>query len=170
MDRRHGSGLAVALALILLGVWFLAIQFVPGLRDWTDSTFAWPMVIIGAGFCLLIVGLLVGAPEMAVPACIVGGIGGIFYWQHATGNWGSWAYAWALIPGFVGVGNLLSGLLGGEARRSAREGVGLVLTSLLLFVLFGALFGGLGFLGPYWPVLLIAWGLALLLRSLLGRR
>jgi hypothetical protein len=41
---------------------------------------------------------------MAVAACIIGGIGGILYWQSYTGDWASWAYVWTLIPGFSGIG------------------------------------------------------------------
>ena len=107
---------------------------------------------------------------MAIPACIVGGIGGILYWQEITGNWESWAYAWTLIPGFVGVGIVLSGLLGGDFRQSARGGGWLIMISLVLFAVFGSFFGGLGLLGPYWPVLLILLGLLVLIRPLFRPR
>ena len=40
---------------------------------------------------------------MMVPASIVTGIGGLLYWQNATGRWESWSYAWALIVASVGV-------------------------------------------------------------------
>ena len=166
MNSKRRSGLVGGLVLILLGVWFLVTQWVPGLQVW----FSWPMIIVGVGALLLIIGLLAGAPAMAVPACIVGGIGGLLYWQNATGNWDSWSYAWALIPGFVGVGVLVSGLLGGETRQSIREGGWLILISLVLFAVFGSLFGGLGLLGPYWPVLLILLGLLLLARVAFRRR
>ena len=42
--------------------------------------------------------LLTGQPGMLVPACIVGGIGGMLYWQNLTGDWASWSYSWSLIP------------------------------------------------------------------------
>jgi len=118
---------------------------------------------------LLIIGLLTGVPAMAIPACIVGGIGGLLYWQNSTGNWESWTYAWTLIPGFVGVGTILSGLLGGEPRQSVRGGFWLVAISLALFAFFGSFLGGLNLLGPYWPALLILLGLLLLVRSLFRR-
>jgi len=129
--------------MILLGAWFLAGQLVPGLQAW----FAWPLTIVGVGVLLLIIGLLTGVPGLAVPACIVGGIGGLLYWQDATGNWESWAYAWALIPGFVGVGGVLAGLLGGEGRQAVRGGGTLILISLILFAIFGSFFGALGLWG-----------------------
>lgn len=166
MDRRRRSSLAAGLVLILLGAWFLAVQWVPGLQTW----FSWPLTIVGVGVLLLIIGLLTGVPAMAVPACIVGGIGGLLYWQNATGNWESWAYAWTLIPGFVGVGIVLSGLLGGEIRQSVSGGGWLVLISLVLFTIFGSFFGALGIVGDYWPVLLILLGLLILIRSLFRPR
>ena len=166
MDSRRRSGLVGGLVLILLGAWFLVTQWVPGLQVWLS----WPVIIVGVGVLLLIIGLLAGVPAMAVPACIVGGIGGLLYWQNSTGNWDSWSYAWTLIPGFVGVGTVLSGLFGGETRQSMRGGGWLILISLVLFTVFGSFFGGLDLLGPYWPVLLILLGLVLLVRVPFRRR
>jgi hypothetical protein len=166
MDRRRRSSLVGGLLLILLGVWFLVSQLVPGLY----IRFTWPWIVVGVGAGLLVLGLLTGAPDMAVPACVVGGIGGMLYWQHATGNWESWAYTWTLIPGFVGIGVILSRLLGGGGRDSLREGGNLILISLALFAVFGSWLGGLRLLGDYWPVLLILWGLWLLIRPLFRSR
>ncbi len=163
MDRKRRSSLAVGLFLVLLGVCSLVAQWVPGWRAWVS----WPWIVVGVGVFLLVLGLLVGAPDLAVPACIVGGIGGLLSWQSVTGNWESWAYVWTLIPGFVGVGIMLAGLLGGKFRQAVRDGGGMVLTSLVLFAIFGSLFGALGWMGNYWPVLLILLGLLLLVRTLL---
>jgi len=166
MNRTRRSGLAGGLILILLGAWFLAVQFVPGLQAW----FSWPWIIIGVGVVMLLIGLLSGVPDLAVPACIIGGIGGLLYWQNATGNWDSWSYAWSLIPGFVGVGVILSGLFGGKVLKSLREGGNLILISLILFVIFAAFLGGPNLLGDYWPVLLILLGLWTLIQSLFRSR
>ena len=166
MDSQRRSSLAGGLVLVLLGALFLAVQWVPGLQLW----FSWPLIIIGIGVLLLIVGLLTGVPAMAIPACIIGGIGGLLYWQNATGNWESWAYAWTLIPGFVGVGMVLSGLLGGDTRQTVRGGAWLILVSLVLFAVFASFFGALGLVGSYWPVLLIVLGLLLLAQSLFRSR
>jgi len=168
MEHRRRSSLAAGLVLILLGAWFLSVQFVPGWQDY--AVFSWPLIIVGVGVLLLVIGLLSGVPAMAVPACMVGGIGGLLYWQNATGNWESWAYAWALIPGFVGLGTLLAGLLGGETRKSVRGGAWLILISLVLFAIFGSFLGGVRVLGPYWPVLLIALGLFAFAQSLFRSR
>ncbi len=162
MNRGRRSSLGFGVVLILLGTWFLVAQFIPALR----MQFSWPWIIIGVGGIMLLLGALSGNPDMAVPACIIGGIGGLLYWQNYTGRWESWAYAWSLIPGFVGVGIILSGLLGGKLRKSLREGVNLLVISLVLFVIFGAFLGGPNLLGDYWPVLLILLGLWTLIRPL----
>jgi hypothetical protein len=166
MDRKRRSSLVGGLLLILLGAWFLISQFWPGLHP----EFSWPWIIVGVGALMLVIGLLSGEPDMAVPACVVGGIGGLLYWQNATGNWESWAYAWSLIPGFVGVGVVLSGLLGGNGGKALRDGGSLILISLALFAVFGSWLGGLTLFGDYWPVLLILWGLWLLIRPLFRSR
>jgi len=166
MGRRRKSTLAAGLALILLGMLLLVAQFTPGWQRWLD----WPMIVVGVGAFLLIFGLLAGAPRMAVPACVVGGIGGLLYWQNATGNWQSWAYAWTLTPGFVGVGIVLAAALGEGGRRGVSGGLWLIFVSLVLFAVFGSFFGALGFLGNYWPALLILLGLLTLLQGAFRRR
>jgi hypothetical protein len=116
-----------------VGGWFLAVQLVPGLGEWIQVEVSWPLIVIGVGVLLLLFGLLAGAPDMAVPATIVAGIGGLLYWMNNTGNWASWAYAWTLIPGFVGIGVILAGLFGGRMRSALREGGGLLVISLVMF-------------------------------------
>src|SRR3989304_1411620 len=66
-----------------------------------------------------------------------------------------WACAWALIPGFVGVGMILAALLGEGGWSQAGKGAESILVSLVLFLIFGSLFGGMTGLGPYWPALLV---------------
>jgi hypothetical protein len=160
----------VGLLLIAIGAWFIAVQLVPGLEGWLNLEVTWPLLIVGVGVLLLVIGLVTAVPGMAIPGCIVGGIGGILYWQSLTGNWESWSYIWTLIPGFVGLGVIVSGLLGGRAAKAVREGGWLILISLVLFVVFGSIFGGLGWLGPYWPLLLVALGLLMVVRALLRGR
>src|SRR4030042_6527958 len=102
MRFRTRSNIILGLLLILLGAWFMPRQLYPNLPLWSYFNFSWPWYVIGVGVLLLLLGLLFAAPGMAVPACIVAGIGGTLYWQDATGNWQSWSYVWTLIPGFVG--------------------------------------------------------------------
>jgi len=169
MNRSTRSGLAAGLLLILIGGWFLAVQLFPGLGDWFWDTFDWPFVIIGVGICLLIFGLFAGAPGMAVPASVVTGIGGILAYQNATGDWTSWSYIWSLIPGFVGLGVMLSALLGEGGRDGFRSGLSLVFISAILFLIFSSIMGA-NPLGDWWPVLLILLGVWLLIQPLFRRR
>jgi hypothetical protein len=166
MDARRRLPLVGGLLLIALGALLLAGELVP---DW-DIEFTWPWIIILVGLGLLVLGLLTGQPAMAVPACIVGGIGGILYYQDVTQDWASWAYLWPLIPGFAGVGTILAGLLGGYFGRAVRDGGKSILFSLVGFLVMAALLGRLGELGRYWPVLLILAGVVALVSALLPRR
>jgi hypothetical protein len=167
MTQSQRSALIGGVMLVGLGALFLLFQIVPALRQALDIQFSWPLIVVAVGVFLLVMGVLVKAPDMAVPAVIVGGIGGLLYWQNATGNWESWAYAWTLIPGFVGVGTLLGGLLNGTLRQRLGGGLVLIFISLVMFAIFGSWLGGLDLLGPYWPVLLILLGILILVRPLL---
>jgi hypothetical protein len=169
MEAKERSRLVVGLLFVILGVIFLLTRFFPALESWLAIEFTWPLIVVGVGLFLLIIGLLVGTPDMAVPACVVGGIGGLLYWQNATNNWGSWAYVWTLIPGFVGVGIIISGLLNRSFRRGLREGGGLLVISLILFLIFGSFLGGAELIGPYWPIILILFGLWLIFRAFYRR-
>jgi len=90
----------------------------------------------------LIMAVVLRAPGMLVPASIIAGIGAILYYQNSTGDWDSWAYAWALIPGFAGVGVILMGLFEGRFLHGLKEGLGAILFSLFMFGIFGAFLGG----------------------------
>lgn len=171
MQNPRRAGIGIGVALILVGAVLLLAQLAPGLWSWVGP-FSWPLIIVGVGVFLLLLGLVAGVPGLAVPACIVSGIGLLLYWQNSTGNWESWAYAWALIPGFVGVGIILAGLLEGEVRQALVAGGWLILISLALFAVFGSFLGGPAILQQYarfWPVLLILLGI-LSLAQVLRRR
>jgi hypothetical protein len=169
--RQNRSTLFLGILLILVGAWLVLSNQVPAIRTWLDTNFAWPMWTIGAGLLIFLIGLLTGAPGMSVPAAIVAGIGGILFYQNATDNFASWSYMWTLIPGFVGLGLILAGLLGEYTRHNLSRGLNLIVISAVMFLIFGALFGGLGILGPNGPaILLIALGIYILLRGFLRNR
>lgn len=170
MNKRNRTTLVLGILLVLLGIYFVLVNAVPGFAQLISITFSWPVIIMLVGAGLLILGLLIGAPDMAVPAFIVAGIGGILYYQNISGNWSSWSYLWTLIPGFSGLGILASKLLGAHRKNAVREGLDAIGTSLVLFVIFGAIFGAFKQLGPYWPVLLIAAGLVIGARALIKGR
>lgn len=169
MSRQSRSNLIVGLLLILIGAFALVSHFIPSLKSVIKIDYAWPMVIVAVGLFLFLLGLISNTPGLAVPACVVSGIGGILYYQNATGNWTSWSYLWTLIPGFVGIGVIISGFLSGEWRPSLRQGINTILTSLFLLFLFWLFLGGSGVSLEYWPALLIIFGLWMLVRQLFRR-
>lgn len=175
MGKRNRTQLVLGLILILVAGWLIATRINPDLAKIIAlPAFAWPMWVIFAGLILLVIGLLVGAPGMAVPACIVAGIGGILYYQNATGRWDSWSYMWTLIPGFVGIGSILAGLLGEDTKQSIRHGLNSLLISVILFIIFGTFFHAwtiFGSYSTYVPIaLLFLAGLWLILRGVLRRK
>jgi hypothetical protein len=171
MSRQNRTQLVLGLLLIALGVWLVAVRQVPVLKAWMDVQFEWPFYVVGAGALILLVGLVTGAPAMAIPACIVAGIGGILYYQNRFNDWESWSFLWTLIPGFVGVGTILTGLFGEDTRHNLSHGINLVVISAVLFLVFAAIFQRLNILGAYGPaVLLILLGLYVIVRGLIRAR
>ncbi len=164
-DHRSNTGSLVAGAiLVLLGLLFLLAE-VARFDFWGVL---WPVAVIGAG-ALFFVGMLAGgrsAAGLAIPGSIVATIGLILLFQQRTGNYQSWAYAWALIVAAVGAGNFIAGAWGGRPAQR-RAGWRLARVGLTLFVVFGAFFELLIFrrqgLAEYvFPILLIGLGLYLL--------
>lgn len=156
MEKRKRTQLVLGLLLILVAGWLIATRINPELADLIKlPAFEWPMWVVLSGAGLLLLGLLIGSPGMAVPACIVAGVGGILYYQNATGNWFTW-YLWLLVPGFGGIGNILAGLLGDDLKKSLREGFNGILFSVIAFAVCASLFGGWNVLGDYGQYALIA--------------
>lgn len=155
------------LILIGVGVFFLALQLFPSISGRLDLSRHWPLIIVGIGG-LFWLAALTNTPQLAIPGSIIGGLGLLFYYQNLSDNWSSWAYAWTLIPGFVGVGTLFNGLMSGQ-KNARREGVRLIMTSLILFLIFGTFLGGWFNARIAWPVLLIGLGFWMLIRNLLRR-
>ncbi len=164
--RQNRSTLFLGLLLIVVGGWLIATRQVPSLREFTENM-SGAMWTVGAGLLILLLGLLTGNPGLAVPASIVAGIGGILYYQDVNNDYASW-YFWMLIPSFVGVGMILAGLLGERTSRNLGRGLRSVATGIVLFLVFGTLFGNLTILGAYGvPILIILLGLYILARGFL---
>lgn len=162
---RNRTQLALGIILIFFGGWFLAIRQIPSLQQISELYMTYPINVIAIGAMIFLVGLMVGAPGMAVPAGIVAGIGGILYYQFKTTDYTSWSFMWALIPGFAGVGDMVNGLLSSNQDK-IRSGANAVFVSALLFLVFATLFGRLAILGPYAPaVILIVVGVVVLFRG-----
>ncbi|MEJ2758668.1 MAG: hypothetical protein P8046_09330 [Anaerolineales bacterium] len=170
--KRRGS-FTIGLIFILLGAWFLTVQFVPEVGDWMERIAEWPIWVIAPGAIFILAGLASGVTELMIPGSIISGIGGILYYQNETGDWESWAYIWALIIVFVGIGIFLSHLFKGRFSKAVEEGVPPMMTGLILFLIFGSIFraafGQSPLLGDYWPLLLVGVGLWMLIRPLFRR-
>ena len=162
---RNRSQLVLGVVLILLGAWFIAQRQFPVVNQFTQIYLSWPLNLVAIGAAIFLIGLVVGAPGMSVPAAIVAGIGGILYYQKISEDYTSWSYMWALIPGFVGIGEIVAGLLT-RTNFKIRNGFNLLITSAVIFIIFAAFFGRINILGPYGPaVLLILVGVWVLARG-----
>jgi hypothetical protein len=170
MDLYRRGNLVIGIFLLLVGAWFLAGQYFPQLNQFIKLDIEWPLLIVGIGLFFLIMSMLLRAPGLAVPASIIGGIGAIFNYQNQSGDWQSWAYMWTLIPGFVGVGVMLTQILEGRIWAGLREGINLILFSLLMFGLFSGFLGGPANFARLWPLFLIGSGVWMLLKNVRGRR
>jgi hypothetical protein len=163
---QNRTSLVLGVLLIVAGGWLIVSNQVPAIQDWLEAHKSGAVITMGVGLLILLIGLLTGTPGMAVPASIVAGIGGILYYQDLNNDYSSWSYTWALIPGFVGVGTILAGLLGEHTRKNLARGLRLLVISAVLFLVFATLFGGLDVLGAYGaPILIILLGLYILARG-----
>ena len=171
--KRRGS-FTFGILLILLGAWFLAVRFVPGLNAWVEQFAGWPIWVLAPGLIFIAAGLISGVTDLMVPGSIISGVGLILYYQNETGDWQSWSYIWALIIVAVGVGVFLSNVFRGQFRRAFEEGGPPIMTGLVMFLIFGsifrAVFGQSPFLGEYWPLLLVAVGLWMLIKPLFRKK
>jgi len=164
--RQNRSNLFLGFLLILVGGWMILTNQVPAIHEWIQSHSTGSVYTIGAGVLILLIGLFTGSPGMAIPAAIVAGIGGILYYQDLNNDYSSWSYMWALIPGFVGVGTILAGLLGENTRHNLARGLRLLVISAVMFLAFGTFFGGLSILGDYGaPIVIILLGVYVLARG-----
>ncbi len=149
--------------LVLVGVLLLIRELRPDLFKYWD----WSFFVIGLGVFFLLWAILSRSGRLAVPGSILAGIGGILYYQNLTNDWASWSYIWALIPGFVGIGVVISGIIDRNYKEAFTGGLTLLLISGVLFVVLGGYFGLQPEITRYWPALLILLGVIALIRALI---
>lgn len=167
----------LGLALVVIGV----LALVGRLVSFDILGLGWPIFVLLPGIVLFAGGVAIGGRAglgLAIPGGILSMAGIVLSVQAATGLWGTWAYAWALVaPGGVGLAFVLYGALTGQ-RDLVRNGFPILLTGLGLFAVFGLFFEGLLHLsGPSFalaePILaasLVVLGAAILVFGLVGRR
>ena len=159
MSKR--GAIVAGIILILIGALILVNQVVPGF----GVQLSWPLLLIGFGILFILFGAIFGIGGLAVPGCIIAGLGLIFYYQDYTGDYTSWAYMWALIPGFVGVGVLTSGIIN---PGTGAGGWSLIAISAILFTIFAAIFGELSQQWvTYISIAIIIIGVIALIRALI---
>ncbi len=153
--------ISTAIIFIGVGLWYLAVALSPAVKEFAYSDITWPIQIIAFGLLFYVAAILGWVPGLFIPGTIITGIGGLLYYQNLTGDWGSWSYAWALIPGFVGIGLILFGVLGRKGGAII-GGLWNIVISLIMFSIFGAAFGNIVNVEKIWPAALILLGLFIL--------
>ena len=171
MPRTSGTSAALGIVLVVVGLFALLVAFAPGV-DLTQ--YGWPLFVIVPGLTLLVVGFIGLGQGAAIPGGIITVLGLLLAYQSSTGDWATWAFAWALVvPGGIGLGMYLQALRDRDAM-ALRTGRTLMLIALLIFmigfVLFESILGisgrDYGFFGrAALPILLIVIGVIFLWRQ-----
>jgi len=173
-DRSGPPALVLGAILIIVG----GLLFVGQLLSIGIDDVGWPFIVVAVGLVILILGLFVNREQgMVIAGTIATTVGLVLLYQNTTGRWESWAYAWALVgPAASGLGLALWGIRTANVS-DVRNGTWGLLGGLALFAI-GFLFfeGVIGISGERlpladWvlPAAVIAIGVALLGRGLLGR-
>jgi hypothetical protein len=169
--RSPGTSLALGIVLVVVGLFALGVV-VFGI-DLTQ--YGWPLFVIIPGLTLLVVGFLGGGVGASVPGGIVTMLGLVLAYQSSTGDWASWAFAWALVaPGGVGLGLYLQALRDRDPVMLKRGRTLIFIAAIIFmigFVLFESILGISGqdygiFGKAALPGLLIVIGVILLVRSI----
>jgi hypothetical protein len=171
--RLSGGGSSAALGIVLVVVGLFALGVVVFGIDLTQ--YGWPLFVIIPGLTLLVVGFLGGGAGASIPGGVVTVLGLVLAYQSSTGDWASWAFAWALIaPGGVGLGLYLQALRDRDPVMLKRGRTLMFLAAMIFmigFVFFESILGISGmdygiFGKAALPGLLIVIGLILLVRSI----
>ncbi len=168
--RIAGSSMALGIVLVVVGLFALGVVMF-GI-DLTQ--YGWPLFVIIPGLTLLVVGFVGAGSGASIPGGIITMLGLVLGYQSSTGDWPSWAFAWALIvPGGLGLGMYLQALRDRDTV-ALKHGRMLMFVGALIFmigfVLFESILGisntDYGWFGKAaLPLLLIVIGIILLARS-----
>jgi len=175
-EQHERNTRALGLLLLAMGAWILVARFIHiDLGSWL-----WPFWIIVPGGLIMALGFRDthrSNEGLVTFGSIVAVTGIILFVQNITGQWQSWAYAWALLfPGSIGLGQYLWGKRAGNVAEVQR-GEKTMQTAFVLFVSFGLFFEVVLGIGGFYlgtashivvPVLLIAGGATLYITSMNG--
>ncbi|GEM_PF-995188 len=169
-QRRGGSSLALGIVLVVVGIF----AFVVVMAGVDLTQYGWPLFVIIPGLTLLVVGFAGVGSVATIPGGIVTMLGLVLAYQNSSGDWPTWAFAWALVvPGGVGLGMYLQALRDHD-QQSLRTGRTLLFISAMIFIIGFVLFESIlgisgrdygGFGKAALPLLLIVIGIILLVRS-----
>jgi hypothetical protein len=169
--RRAGTSTALGIVLVVIGIFALAVV----LFGIDLTSYGWPLFVIIPGLTLLVVGFVGAGQGAAIPGGILTMLGLVLAYQSGTGDWPSWAFAWALVAPFgVGLGMYLQALRDRNAG-AMRRGRSLMFVGLVIFMIGFVFFESiLGISGTSYgifgkaalPALLIVIGIILLVRSI----
>jgi len=175
----------LGILLIVVGIVILVLQYVHIDLSWLPERWtelSWPLRIIIPGLALFVVGLVL--PDRAGEGLsgfglVAAAVGTLLWYQDVTGNWESWAYAWALVfPAAGGIASIIHGTLHANWRH-VRDGAGGLAFGLVAFVVLGYVFEawlgfegfGLGRIAAWVPgVILLAVGVTVLFAGTPGER
>lgn len=149
-----------SLALVLTGAALLGFSL---LLDGPNLGLPVVILLLG-GVSILLVFALRGVWSWShllyIPGCLLAALGVVLLLTAITGDGGAWAYAWLLLAAGLSLGLALSNHARPWHPMVAPVSWGAAFGSLTLFVLFGAIAGGL-FIRVMAPLLIIVIGLAL---------
>lgn len=137
MDKKQLALVAAGAVAILLGVLVIVGSFLPP----GSRLVAWPLIIVGAGAAIFLAGTGTSAVGLVIPGTIVLGVGCLLYVQNLADWWRSWSFAWALIPGFTGLGLLAFARIGRAGAGVKTAAKVLIAVSAVLFLVFAAALG-----------------------------
>lgn len=168
--RNAGSSMALGIVLVVVGLFALGVVMFG-----VDLTqYGWPLFVIIPGLTLLVVGFVGVGAGASIPGGIITMLGLVLAYQSGTGDWPSWAFAWALVvPGGLGLGIYLQALHDRDLV-SLRRGRTLIFVGAMIFMIGFVLFEsilGISNMDYGWfgkaalPLLLIVIGIILLTRS-----
>jgi hypothetical protein len=177
-EQHERNTRALGLLLLAVGAWILVARLIHiDLGAWL-----WPFWVIVPGGLIMTLGFRDthrSTEGLVTFGSIVAVTGIILFVQNITGQWQSWAYAWALLfPGSIGLSQYLWGKRAGNVAE-VRRGEKTMQTAFVLFVAFGLFFEVVLGIGGFHlgtasrivvPVLLIAGGAALYITSMNGGR